>query len=175
MKLSEAIRAGAKIRPQGFGSFETAKQPSRLGRLFGAKTERKTCAWGAAMEAVGGTRREHVVKEGERISPFRNGAQPEVGSVVEVADYPVEWHQVTERTANCPQCKRADSVFRIMAHLNDDHRWTREEIALFVERVESDAYVLVELERQREDIESRLAQQIISRINDEKEWPEVIG
>jgi hypothetical protein len=44
----------------------------------------------------------------------------------------------------CPDCTKADYVFRVIAHLNDDHRWTRERIADFVETIERHHEPLIE-------------------------------
>ena len=50
MKFSEAIRLGAMLRPQAFGDLT-----GRRRRWF--KTERTTCAMGAAFEAAQGMAR----------------------------------------------------------------------------------------------------------------------
>lgn len=95
MKLSEAIRLGAMLRPQGFGAY------IRDGR---------SCALGAAREAIG-----------------------------VVLGWPEEWHLLLSKRQNCPVCCVADvavavpRLFETIILLNDDHHWTREQIADFIE------------------------------------------
>lgn len=165
MKLSEAMRAGAKIRPQGFGQFNTVRRLRWYERLLGRKAEIGSCAWGAAVEAAGGGTREHVITEGESMTPFRpNHAltlqQSAVGQVVQVADYPFEWRLITDSASDCPQCGRKQLVFQLITHLNDDHRWAREEIAGFVERLE-------------QALESAPA--FTQPVPQNEEWPEVVS
>lgn len=54
MKLSEAIRVGAKIRPQGFGGlYETRETTERVGWFRKrVKREKRSCVLGAALEAA---------------------------------------------------------------------------------------------------------------------------
>ena len=97
MKLSEAIRLGAMLGPQAFGSLRTS--------------DGATCAIGAAIEANG-----------------HRGVQ-------------TWWNLMSP---GCPVgCDASDQVFSTMillsatiVHLNDDHHWTRECIADWVETVE---------------------------------------
>lgn len=93
MKLSEAIRLGAMLKPQAFGKLSDG-----VG----------TCALGAAEDAVG-------------MSWF--------------AAWPL---QHPAFTAGCPACKYVPDVIdqATPAHLNDVHRWTREQIADWVESIE---------------------------------------
>jgi hypothetical protein len=37
---------------------------------------------------------------------------------------------------NCPSCGRSRLVCEVIAHLNDDHRWTREKIGAWVAEIE---------------------------------------
>lgn len=97
MKLSEAIRLGAMLKPQGFG----------LG-AGGAKAQ-ATCALGAAYEAA------HVI-----------GSWPAL-----VLAFPQLTH--IEKLA-CPVC--GDTQDGLIAHINDDHLWTREAIADWIEGIE---------------------------------------
>ncbi len=93
MKLSEAIRLGATLRPQGFGAFNT---------------DEGTCAIGAAFNAIG--------KDAE----------------IEQVE---EWNDLILHRFECPVCdRRAHST---IVHLNDFHRWTREQIASWVESIEA--------------------------------------
>jgi hypothetical protein len=97
MKLSEAIRLGAMLKPQGFG----------LGS--GNPRAEATCALGAAYEAA-------------RVT----GSWPSLLLV-----FPQLKH--IEELA-CPVCR--DKQDGLIAHLNDDHRWSREQIADWVEQIE---------------------------------------
>ncbi len=97
-KLSEAIRLGAMMRPQGVV-------------LFIDEVRNTSCALGAAMEASG--------LEGFQYIDLRHR-------------YPIltQWE-------HCPECRLSGLVEGIIAScLNDDHRWTRERIADFVESLE---------------------------------------
>ena len=102
MKLSEAIRLGAMLRPQGFG-------PQVV-------TERGSCVWGAAIEAIG---------------QYPNVYWSRVLS---------KWPVATEPSV-CPvlRCGTLGSVSGVMVHLNNDHCWTREKIAEWVATMEPNA------------------------------------
>lgn len=94
MRLSEAIRLGATMKPQFFGFY------------MGARNNKlSTCALGAALDAVGdlwGMAALHF----------------------SILDVP----------AQCPQCTyKAPRLEQVIAHLNDDHLWTREAIADWLE------------------------------------------
>jgi len=71
------------------------------------------CAWGAALLAV--------------------GANPE-GSLRSVAR--TRWPWAFAVSVNCPSCGRSRLVCEAIAHLNDDHRWTRERIGAWVAEIE---------------------------------------
>lgn len=75
--------------------------------LFGPYIRESTCALGAAFEAVGGY-------EARDFTPW---------SLFSVS-------------AACPQCGVEATVSNQITHLNDDHRWTRERIADFIEELE---------------------------------------
>lgn len=110
MKLSEAMRLGAMLRPQGYGFYQT---------LGGS------CAYGAAMEACG-------IPAG-----VQNGISDEPLRTL----FPISRRVATQ----CPACTAAEwaacgddrTVDGIVPHLNDDHRWTREQIAAWVETIEA--------------------------------------
>lgn len=96
MKLSEAIRLGAMLKPQGFGHGSGYPHASA------------TCALGAAYEA---------------------------------SDCGAGWASLEKRfpvvnalPLKCPTCGKANPG--MVPHLNDDHRWTREQIADWVESIE---------------------------------------
>lgn len=133
MKLSEAIRAGAKIRPQAYGSFHTTRSFGNFLRaLAGMKPKAASCALGAAYEAGGLGSRITTSPIAHRT--FRGSV--EAGETVEVMLHPDEWNAVFYLSLDCPQCDTHDALNKLIPHLNDTHRWTREEIALFVERLE---------------------------------------
>ena len=108
MRLSEAIRLGAMLKPQGFGyqSIDWMRVPA-------------TCAYGAALEAVGEVQSVQLqesiltkhwpwLKDAGVLCPAKGC----VGSCIYVQGMYVVWH------------------------LNDIHRWTRERIADYVATVE---------------------------------------
>lgn len=111
MKLSTAIREGAKLRPQAFRAYFYTKN----GVIC-------SCAFGAAYEAVTGNlpRRGNKNYIDEVITPVLD------------ANFPVL--QTFERFA-CPADKNCTicSPFNIVTHLNDTHDWTREQIADWLE------------------------------------------
>jgi hypothetical protein len=106
MKLSEAIRLGAMLKPQAFRALIT---------------DEGACALGAALLAV-----QAAAERGGR-------------SVLE------RWPWVVTISADCPSCGRSRPVFGVVTHLNDDHRWTREQIASWVARIEPAEAALAEL------------------------------
>lgn len=132
MKLSEAIRAGAKIRPQARGALVRL----RWWAAFWPFTKPASCALGAAFEAVGCEPRPETPEEFERgrARPFRG---EQTSAPAQIIEHPLEWNAVWYSTIYCPQCDVSDAVYRLVPHLNDDHKWKREEIALFVERLEN--------------------------------------
>lgn len=103
VKLSEAIREGAKLRPQAFGAFFK---------------NGGSCAEGAAAEAVG-----CAYNENARWEPATHLNQHNLYRGVYAALV----------KAPCPVagCVRRPNT----AHLNDDHRWTREAIADWLEEL----------------------------------------
>ena len=46
------------------------------------------------------------------------------------------WPWAVTVSANCPRCGRSCPVFGVITHLNDNHRWTRAQIAGWVARIE---------------------------------------
>lgn len=101
MRLSEAIRLGAMLKPQHFGSLRSDDGVA-------------TCALGAAEEA-----------SGERWQVWYGQ------------------HPACLQDTACPACTyvpRFDlNQEPTIAHLNDTHRWTREQIADWVETIEQQA------------------------------------
>lgn len=129
MKLSEAIRVGAMLGPQGFGRLKQARR--RFLGLFGRSTT-EYCALGGAF-AAGGFSSHREPSDGRE--GFR-GTAAAPGEMVTVIETPNEWNVFFETVRPCPQCRRPLLGKRLLPHLNDDHRWTREEIARFVESCE---------------------------------------
>lgn len=92
MRLSEAIRLGATMRPQAFGV---------------AMFNGRSCAMGAASEALGIT-------------------------IEDFLDWPADIRATFRLLRKCPVCQIEESMCAV-AHVNDVHRWTREQIADWVE------------------------------------------
>lgn len=108
LRLSEAIRLGAMLRPQGFG------------HLF---SHGKSCALGAAKEAIGMKGKRAKAGEGNGWQGFDFYAYwPWLRSRVR---HPVTEYGFTEENA-----------FWVVMHLNDHLHWSRERIADWVESVE---------------------------------------
>lgn len=121
MQLSEAIREGAKIRPQAFDEyfddFDTELPED-------AEPEICSCVLGAAFEAVAG-------------GPFFDDPASPCTAAWLTATFPVlEVQGVVCPVETCEEDPGA-YLFNVVTHLNDHHRWTREDIADFVERIEA--------------------------------------
>lgn len=99
--FSDAIRAGAALRPQAFGLL---------------RRREATCAIAAGLDAMGDydlicDREYNFVRRVREPFPYMK----------ERAECPV---------AGCEQVpKRLRDMIGVVVHLNDDHRWTREAIA----------------------------------------------
>lgn len=107
MRLSEAIRLGAMLRPQGF-----IKTLAHSG----------SCAMGAAVEATGGSvpaTYEDAMAHLVHRWPFVFAA--------ELVTYP---------PCGCGMAGFKSTVRACVLHLNDTHRWTREQIADWVQVIE---------------------------------------
>lgn len=106
MRLSEAIRLGAMLKPQKFGP------PSHQ-----LKYETETCALAGVAEVIGEQN-------------------------LNVCGWNKRW-PVLKQQRFCPACvmngNKPDVVTGVITHLNDRHRWTREQIADWVETIESAA------------------------------------
>jgi hypothetical protein len=61
-----------------------------------------------------------------------------VGAVQEPARRSVRdrWPWALTLSADCPSCGRSSSIFGVIAHLNDNHHWLREQIATWVASIE---------------------------------------
>lgn len=97
MKLSEAIRLGATLRPQVRGVTRNA---------------RGSCALGAALEAIGVD-----------------------GTYTDVLDH----FPISRRYVACPVDYVEHVLVGVIRMLNDDHGWSRERIADWVETFEQEA------------------------------------
>ena len=95
MKLSEAIRLGSTLRPQGFGHL---------------KYRDRTCAWGAALDAI------NMIEKYNKDNTI----------------WPIEKAEVI-----CPHCLQPSDLLSIVIHLNDRCKWSREVIADWVESIEN--------------------------------------
>jgi hypothetical protein len=114
MKLSEAIERGARLRPQAFGAYFTGN----------TRADACSCVIGAAYEATFAEMslaHDGVVNDFERL----------------VARYPLLGR---DEKIFCPECAGADvkreNLCNLLIHLNDDHKWTREEVAGYVRSFE---------------------------------------
>ncbi len=124
MKLSEAIKLGAMLKPQGIGENSIhATSPA-------------TCAWGAAIEAAAVPARIARIEEIAGQAPARGTNGGATHSTVYAI--PREWQRIAGTRVVCPACLMADGVYRIIPHLNDDHRWTREQIADWIATMETE-------------------------------------
>ena len=120
MTLSEAIRLGAMLYPQRF------KGDGITEAMGGA--EPSACAGIAAAIAAGCP----LIP----CDPPRVGRQG--GLVYHDVEWPRAWIDLFMLPAQCPECAhpRYPTILWNLIHLNDDHRWTRERIADWVETIE---------------------------------------
>jgi len=117
MLLSQAMRSGARMHPQFRGGYG--------GYL--ADGTRATCAFAAAVEAAG----LPLGPPYGSVRPLR-GTAPAAYSV----EVPEEEWAVLFFSVPCPECGEVKQVQYIVPNLNDDHGWTRERIADWVESIE---------------------------------------
>ena len=107
MKLSEAIREGSKIRPQGYDFFQVWK-----GKL-------RSCALGAALE-------------GAKLVRKPRGDESQMEMILLLYK---TWPELDRQDVifNCPaDCKEKASLEGLIFRLSDHHKWTREQIADWV-------------------------------------------
>lgn len=112
MKLSEAIRAGAKMRPQAFGVSRDHKGG--------------TCAFGAAWDGV----TEFYARAPSRLSEMLDN-----GEVLYSTEAPCPARGCPG--VEGPHYQDPELATSVMMHLNDYHRWSREAIAEWVETIEN--------------------------------------
>lgn len=108
MRLSEAIKLGAMLRPQASGGRALVRVRGWRGWVFDQQVL-GTCALAAATEAVG-------------LQLWINAYD--------------EWPWMLGRFVSCPATGGNKSVSLIVMELNDRHRWTRERIADWVATIE---------------------------------------
>jgi hypothetical protein len=130
MRLSEAIRLGAMLRPQCRGDLAKTFRTGLLG-LFGPKVT-GSCALGAAFEAAECLVERRIVQG----SPAIRGSTTNGEHIANVVKIPAEWYAIMYSSISCPECSTVEVGFRLIPHLNDDHDWTRERIADFVQAFE---------------------------------------
>lgn len=123
MKLSDAIRLGSMMKPQAFGEIYSPGN-------------KRTCAIGAAIDAIGC----HITtaEPGQIIA---NGRTSNVSSGTEsVVKSPLNWHPFLLNEHACPVCRHRPGYFgiRLIAHLNDYHRLSREAIADYIATIENE-------------------------------------
>lgn len=111
MKLSEAIRLGSMLKPQARGVFYNCDNKS-------------TCANGAALDAIG------ALDTDEECSSLNNTRLCEAFPLAAATGH------------GCPVCGTPQTIggefYWVIAHLNDSiHKWTREQIADWVETIEA--------------------------------------
>ena len=115
VKLSEAMRLGAMLSEQGYG--------------IRAMTGEDRCALGAALAAV------HTSELDPPLHPKSRWHVADSYAAVRT-----HWPWTLTQTGSCPVCARASGsgwrVLRLIAHLNDQHRWTREQTAAWVAMIE---------------------------------------
>lgn len=136
--LSDAIRIGAAIRPQGFNY------------LF---YDGKSCAKGAAIEALTGEYCEPVCSPADEQRARLDVLE---GRLAE------RYREILECDVPCPVCAEAFSYVTtstelgdVIEHLNDTHRWRRKAIADFVAQVEEQiGYETITVEEQSNSLSS---------------------
>ena len=145
MRMSEAIRLGAMLGPQARGTL--TRQHRKYGFFGPVVTE--YCALGAAFAAVGAPTVEGTYSEsGPHSAGFRgNAIKHKAGDKYHYVDHP--WVELTWQQHSCPACPSGTmEVYRLIPHLNDTHRWTREQIAYWLEAIELAHQPTCEPERQ---------------------------
>lgn len=108
MKLSDAIRLGSMIRPQGFDKYWPDGKTS--------------CALGAAFEAGG--LRGHIEKA---YNGDVTGLLPPIWAT---------FLEAGQQCPLCSWGNQTIPTLSVITHLNDDHKWTRERIADWVATIE---------------------------------------
>ncbi len=105
MKLSDAILIGRTLRPQTTGEF------FKIDVRRDDVTSYRSCALGAAAEAVAGAKALETDPDG----------------VLEILKR--EFPELSKEQLACPVCGLTGLLSTTIINLNDDHDWTREQIA----------------------------------------------
>jgi hypothetical protein len=104
-ELASFIRAGASRRPE-----------QAYGDYF--KGQRASCALGAAYEGM-----YRLPRQADGVKPTKD----------------LEWFfdclEGTVRSCPAEGCRKRLTLAAIIVHLNDDHRWSREQIATWLESI----------------------------------------
>jgi hypothetical protein len=108
-KLSELIREGAKLRPQGFGDYFTSNDD----------LENCSCALGAALEILTGTYGYDAHNHPSLAGKLGEFLAVNAGIDATVSHPYLDWQQT--------------SIFKAVVILNDELKWTRERIADWLE------------------------------------------
>ena len=135
--LSDAIRLGSTFGPQIQGRMIGPTIESLRGNEDGQKP---TCAWGGAVLAA------DLPIRGYSTDGIYLRDKPEGGKAVfaQTILLPKEWEFALTTKRHCPMCGKEDLVGRLISHLNDEYRQTRDQIADFVQQVEWEVGVRVE-------------------------------
>ena len=108
MTLADAIRKGAMQREQG------------VGKLYDDDLH-VSCALGAAAEGVFGP------LEYQRKSQIPDRLRREFPDL-----------RTPDQSVQCPECREMESLWDVVGrHLNDEHGWTREQIADWLDTLET--------------------------------------
>lgn len=146
MQLSEAIRMGASMKPQVFGTLRRVIERRPIYKQMEIPTGEMdcsvisvnleteviygTCAWGAALDAIG------------MLDQCHQGILDQ-NYLAASATVPQHWLDTLKHIRNkkCPMCSIPIPELTII-HLNDHHKWSRERIADLVESVEKEIMYL---------------------------------
>jgi len=109
--LSEAIKIGSLVHKQGFGAYKISRSIDANKDGVPNRIVTHTCALGSALVGIG-------ITDFDALNP----------------EFPEEWdleRGVYYNKCNCLHKK--DTLKDLILHLNDYHRWSREEIAEEIE------------------------------------------
>lgn len=126
IKFSEAMRLGAMLGPQAFGYD------------FSGEEDAASCAFGAAVSGAGLQIKSVQSVEDEEPEVVGELLRAKYARIAGYVLLPPEWGSLRIIKAECcvAGCKYNDCVLGVVTHLNDNHRWTRQEIADWVEQFE---------------------------------------
>jgi hypothetical protein len=135
MRLSEAIRLGAMLGSQARGSLNRQRRKY----VFFGPVVNEYCALGGAFAASGAKPVWHVRQSAgvdDHASSFRGSARTsyKAGDTYLVIEH--QFSAFMHRLVACPVCGFEAPLFKVIPTLNDDHRWTREQIADWVQTIE---------------------------------------